>query len=61
MVAEHAHFWGRSDGVADRWSCSRHSQPRDAHQIIGGADQVGCQLGELAASIAGALEVGHGL
>src|SRR5271155_2036906 len=52
---------GRADGFADRWSCRGHRQLRYAHQIIGGADQVRCQLSELAASIAGAPEVGHGL
>ena len=30
------------------------------HQIISGADQVGCQLGEFAAPITRAAEIGHG-
>src|SRR6266481_5861352 len=53
--------WYPAGSFAARWSCGRRAQPGDAHQIISGAHQVGRQLGEFAAPITGAAEVGDGL
>jgi hypothetical protein len=51
----------RADDLAARCSCRRRGQPRNAHQIISGAHQVGRQLGQFAAPVAGPAEVGNGL
>ena len=52
---------GRADGFGSRWSCGRRASPRDARQIIGGAHQIGRELGQCAVPIAGGTEVGDGL
>src|SRR5260370_13674894 len=40
-------------------SCARRGEPGDAHEVVGGGDQVGVHLHPLASAITGAAQTAH--